>query len=130
MQVRLKSFQIIPFAEDTKPQTVRLFINREDIDFNNVRDLKPLQVVENLPADFEGMVDNPLQASKFGAVDRLIMHISGEENELLQVGTVGFKGESRGLNKKVVEGIKYEIRAQLKDHASTRADQTGRNDIM
>jgi len=121
---------MVPFADDSRPRLVKLFINREDIDFNNVREIKPLQVVENMPADFEGEVDHPLQAAKFGAVDRLIMYISGEEDELLQIASVGFKGESRGLNKKVVEGIKYEIRAQLKDHASTRADQTGRSDIM
>ena len=121
---------MVPFAEETKPLRIRLFINRDDIDFNNVQDVKPVQAVENVFADFEGLVDNPLVAAKFGAVDKLIMYISGSEDSLLQIGSVGFKGESRGLNKKVVEGIKYEIRAQLKDHASTRADRTGNNDVL
>jgi hypothetical protein len=109
---------------------VRLFANREDIDFNNVRDLKPLQVIENVVADFDGIIDNPLLAARFPGVDLLIMHIRGTDDDLLQVGSIGFKGESRGLNKKVVEGIKYEIRAQLKDHTTTRSETTGNNNIM
>lgn len=111
---------------------VTLFANREDIDFNNVRDIKPLQVVENVAVDFEGLIDNPLLPGKFSGVDNLIMFIEGvEEGELLQIASIGFKGESRGLNKKVIEGLTYEARADIKDHETTRADKThGFMDIM
>ena len=109
---------------------MKLFANREGIDFNSVADVKPLQIVQNLVPDLEGIIDNPLLGSKFSGVDKLIMHISGTSDELVQILSIGFKGESRGLNKKLVEGIKYEIRAQLKDHTSTRADKTGNNDLV
>ena len=95
-----------------------------------MNDIAPLQVINNVAPDFEGLIDNPLLAAKFGAIDKLIMHIKGEEDELVQIRSLGFKGESRGLNKKVIEGLKYEIRAQLKDHTSTRADKTGNNDLI
>jgi hypothetical protein len=106
-----------------------LFANRSDVDFNNVNELKPLQTIDSVALDFDGNVDNPLIAAKFPGVDLLIMHITGAEGELLQIGSVGFKGESRGLNKKVIEGLKYEIRAQLKDHTSTKNETSGGNFI-
>jgi len=128
--VRIKSFQLIPVSEDTIVRSVKLFANREGIDFNNISDIKPLQFIDNIVPDFEGVIDNPLLGSKFSAVDTLIMYITGVADELVQILSLGFRGESRGLNKKVVEGIKYEIRAQLKDHTSTKADNTGNNDVL
>jgi len=128
--VKLKSFQLIPVSEDTAVRKVSLFVNRDDLDFNNITDAKPLQVIDNIVTDFDGLVDNPLLPSKFSSVDKLIMYIEGPDEELVQIATLGFKGESRGLNKKAIEGLKYEIRAQLKDHTSTRADKTGNNDLV
>jgi hypothetical protein len=148
-KVKIKSLQVIPIHEDTAPKRVScvkqlirsafrltveqitLYANRDDIDFDNVADIRPLQVINNVAIDFEGLIDNPLIPSKFSGVDKLIMHIKGSnEGELLQVASLGFKGESRGLNKKVIEGLKYEVRAQLKDHTSTRADKPSHMDIL
>ena len=93
--------------------------------------MKPVQIVDNIPLDFEGEVDNPLVVSKFSSVQSLILHITGlEEDELMEVSGLGFKGESKGFNPKVVEGIKYEIRAQMKDHQKTRGDRTGNIDLV
>jgi len=94
-----------------------------------VNDTKPLQIVESIVPDFEGEVDYPLIAAKFGSVDTLILLITGMEDDLMQISALGFKGEPRGFTKKPVEGITYEIRAQLKDHKTTRADRAGNTDI-
>jgi hypothetical protein len=103
-----------------------LFANREDVDFENVNEIKPLQVVENLAVDFEGAIDNPLVQARFNNVDSVVLHVQGAVGEdELSFYCVGFKGESRGLSRKVVEGIKYEVRAQLKDHPKTKSEQSG-----
>ncbi|KAH9257302.1 hypothetical protein BASA81_004459 [Batrachochytrium salamandrivorans] len=118
--VKVASFQLVPVTPETAPARARVFVNRSDVDFNNVHELKPTQVVEHLLPDFEGEVDYPLIPSKFGSVDSIVFHITtaGEESEL-QILSMGFKGESKGLNPKTVEGIKYEVSAQLKDHVKT-----------
>lgn len=111
--------------EDTKPAKIRIFVNRNDVDFNNVNELKPTQVVEHVLADIQGEVDYPLIPSKFGSVDSIVFHITTENEEMMQVLSMGFKGESKGLNPKTVEGIKYEVSAQLKDHPKTKSESMG-----
>lgn len=126
--LKVSSFVLVGVEEHTAPLKVRLFINREDVDFDNVSNIKPVQEAM-VTWDVTGDVDNPVIPSKFSSVQSIIMHITGTEDELMQIAAVGFKGESKGLNPKVVEGIKYEIKPQMKDHATTRADQTGNFDL-
>lgn len=122
--VKVASFQLVPVALETAPVRARVFVNRNDVDFNNVHELKPTQVVEHLLPDFEGEVDYPLIPSKFGSVDSIVLHMTAAEGSALEVASMGFKGESKGLNPKTVEGIKYEVSAQLKDHVTTGAGAT------
>lgn len=85
-----------------------------------MNELKPAQVIDIILPDFEGEVDYNLIAAKFGSVDSITFHFTSQNEELMQILSMGFKGESKGLNPKTVEGIKYEVRAQLKDHAAQK----------
>jgi len=71
--VKLKSFCVIGGTGGTSPSKVKLFINRDDIDFNNVNEMKPLQTIE-LAENVTGEIEWPVQVSNFSNVYSLTMY--------------------------------------------------------
>jgi len=121
------------------PRTVKLFSNRDDIDFEMARELVPQCQVDALPPEHfvEGTIDYPLRpAGRFQNVSSLTLFFSDnfasaleeEEDEVSTIITyVGLKGKGSRQKRMAVEAV-YESRGMLKDH-KTRADFGMQNEI-
>jgi hypothetical protein len=83
--VKLKSFCVIGGTGGTSPGKVKLcvpeffsnicirFINRDDIDFDNVREMKPVQTIE-MAENVNGEIEWPVQyVLNFSAALKLIL---------------------------------------------------------
>jgi len=98
----------------------RSFINRDDVDFSNCRELPAVQELE-LVADAASMgdgggIDYPLKVSKFQNVDSLTIFFSEiGGGDVTSVSYVGFKGEVTTARHGVVECV-YESAPQAADH--------------
>lgn len=119
--VKLKSFCIIGGANGEAPSKVKLFTNREDVDFDLAGDLAPQQEME-LAEDFEGAIDYGVKAAKFQNISSLTMFIPENHGaDETRITYIGLKGEGTTARRGVVE-CTYEARAQLKDHAAIDAN--------
>ena len=116
--VHLKSFCIVAGEKDKGPSKVKLFVNRDDIDFDSARDLEPAQELD-LIEDFNASIDFPVRPKKFKSVSSLTLffpeNFTGDEDEKTIMSYIGFKGEGTDLKRGVVDTV-YEASAQLKDH--------------
>jgi hypothetical protein len=77
----------------TCPSRVRLFVNRDDVDFGIAEELKPTQAFD-LHEDPEARIDYPLQAHKFQNISSISLFFEdsiGEETT--RITYLGFKGE-------------------------------------
>ncbi|KAG2833082.1 hypothetical protein PC129_g4607 [Phytophthora cactorum] len=114
--VSIKSICISGSAGDgTHPKAVKLFTNREDIDFSNANEL-PAQQKLDLAEDDTANIDYPLQVRKFQGVSSLTLFIEdsygGDETKIYYIG---LKGENKKWRHGVVECV-YEARPQPADH--------------
>mmetsp|Transcript_22059 Transcript_22059/g.30701 ORF Transcript_22059/g.30701 Transcript_22059/m.30701 type:complete len:215 (+) Transcript_22059:45-689(+) len=104
------------------PQIVKLFVDRENLDFETARELPPAATLELVPPDHfvEGSIDYPLRpAGRFQNVSSVSIffeeNFSGDEETSTEVTFVGFKGKGTSVKRKAVEAI-YETSANLEDH--------------
>jgi len=121
VQVKLKSFTVIGGDEGSAPNTVKIWKNRDDIDFENAEDVKCDQEF-NLSFDADGSVQYPVRISKFQNVASVTMFFTGNfEDETTQINYIGLKGEGT-KNKYGIVHATYEARALESDHKKL-ADQ-------
>jgi hypothetical protein len=104
------------------PRIIKLFVNRDDIDFEMARELEPECQLHVVPPDHfvEGTVDYPLRpAGKFRNITSLTLFVQANYDRDEDVATiityVGLKGKGSGLRRGTVEAV-YESRGMLKDH--------------
>jgi hypothetical protein len=105
------------------PKTIKLFANREDLDFETARELEPHAKLELLPPYHfvEGTIDYPLRpAGRFQNVSSLTIFVAdnygGEDDEVSTIITfVGIKGKGTKQRRMAVETV-YESRGMPKDH--------------
>jgi len=109
--VKLKSATLIGGANSTAPGRLRLFANRDDLDFNNVGEMKPLQEIA-LVEDPRGEIEWPLNTSRLSNVSVLIVHVPcslGAERTCIYY--LGLKGDFAPLKREAVVA-NYELRPQ------------------
>ncbi|KAE9001388.1 hypothetical protein PR003_g18736 [Phytophthora rubi] len=114
--VSIKSICISGSAGDgAHPKAVKLFTNRDDIDFSNANELPPQQQLD-LVEDDSANIDYPLQVRKFQGVSSVTLFFEdsygGDETKIYYIG---LKGESKKWRHGVVECV-YEARPQPADH--------------
>mmetsp|Transcript_25601 Transcript_25601/g.36079 ORF Transcript_25601/g.36079 Transcript_25601/m.36079 type:complete len:215 (-) Transcript_25601:242-886(-) len=104
------------------PKTVKLFVDRENLDFETARELPPAATLELVPPDHfvEGSIDYPLRpAGRFQNVSAVSIffaeNYSGDEETSTEVTFVGFKGKGTNVKRMAVEAV-YETSANLEDH--------------
>lgn len=114
--VKIKSVTIAGNGDDQHPTEVRLFVNRDDIDFEVGHSLKPEQVLA-LNVDVDGDIDYALRTSKFASVHSLTMFftksLGGEDSEC-KVHYIGFKGVNMKWKRSVVTAV-YETQPTASD---------------
>lgn len=104
------------------PRTIKVFGNRDDLDFDTVRDMRAHCELQLLPPDHfvEGTLDYPLRpAGPFQNISSLtIMFVDNYANDddISTVLTyVGVKGKGSRQRRMAVETV-YESRGMTKDH--------------
>ncbi|KAL8841906.1 MAG: hypothetical protein Q9170_000779 [Blastenia crenularia] len=112
--VKLHALLVRSSEDSSAPKTLKLFSNRDDLDFSTVSDLPATQVFEL--SQTSEVQELPVKRSLFGNTYNLSLFI--EDNyghEATRVYWIGFKGDFMSLNREPVE-VLYEKAANPKDH--------------
>ena len=113
--VKLHSILIRSSDSDSAPKTLKVFVNRSDLDFGSASDLPPTQVL-TLSRTSE-IQDLPVKRAFFGNTYSLTLFF--EDNygaDATEIFYLGFKGDFTKLNREPIE-VLYEKAANPKDHA-------------
>ena len=108
--------------ESVPPRNIKVFVNRDDLDFETARDLPPQLEVELLPLQHfpEGTIDYPLRpAGRFQNVNSITVFFMDNYDERGNSSTgityVGLKGKGTKMRQGVVTAV-YETQGMPKDH--------------
>mmetsp|Transcript_20457 Transcript_20457/g.28545 ORF Transcript_20457/g.28545 Transcript_20457/m.28545 type:complete len:210 (-) Transcript_20457:354-983(-) len=116
VQVKLKSFTVIGGDDGSAPNSVKLYKNRDDIDFETAEEVEADQEF-NLTYDSDGSVQYPVKIFKFQNCSSITMFFTGNfDEETTQINYIGLKGEGT-KNKRSIVVATYEARALESDHA-------------
>ncbi|KAB8075032.1 PITH domain-containing protein [Aspergillus leporis] len=121
-QVNVHSLLIYTAPTPSAPRTLKLFKNRDDLDFATASELKPTQSIE-IPQPVPGtdVFELPLNRAHWNATTSITLFFednwsSGEE-DATKVSYVGFKGQFMALNREPVSFL-YEAAANPSDHVT------------
>jgi hypothetical protein len=121
--VRLRSICVSGGEGGRTPSTVRLFVNREHLDFTGVQEGKPAQEISLSHEDPGAETWHPLKPARFTGVGSLQLHFVGAlggpevgEEEGTRVYYIGLRGDVVGVKGTAPAVIVYEARPQLADH--------------
>ncbi|KAK5741295.1 hypothetical protein LTR17_004001 [Elasticomyces elasticus] len=116
-QIRLHSILIRTSTSDSAPQTLKLFINRDDLDFSAASSLQPTQTLEL--AQSNDVQEVPVKRALFNTVRSLDLFFEDNwgqgEEDVTRVSYLGFKGEWMKLSREPVNFL-YEAAANPADH--------------
>eukprot|EP00931_Biecheleriopsis_adriatica_P060794 TRINITY_DN36518_c0_g1_i1.p1 TRINITY_DN36518_c0_g1~~TRINITY_DN36518_c0_g1_i1.p1 ORF type:complete len:206 (+),score=48.22 TRINITY_DN36518_c0_g1_i1:58-675(+) len=94
--VKVTGISVIGGDGGSAPSRVKLYINREDLDFTSIEDVEATQEVE-LVEDFHGAIQFPVRAAKFVTVTQLVMYfpesLGGDRTRIHWVGLWGIGSE-------------------------------------
>lgn len=117
-QVKLHSILLRTSDSASAPRTLRLFVNRDDVDFAVAEESQPVQTLEL--SRTSAVQEIPVRRALFGRVQRLTLFfpdnfgVDGDE-ETTRVSYLGFKGEWMQLGRAPAQII-YEAAANPGDH--------------
>eukprot|EP01111_Echinosteliopsis_oligospora_P012027 TRINITY_DN4086_c0_g1_i3.p1 TRINITY_DN4086_c0_g1~~TRINITY_DN4086_c0_g1_i3.p1 ORF type:complete len:204 (+),score=33.66 TRINITY_DN4086_c0_g1_i3:83-694(+) len=113
--VKLKSIVVIGGEDGMHPNKMKAYINRDDLDFSIVSDLKPVQEWD-LHEDYKGEVEYTTRMAKFINVSHLTLHFpSSFSNDKSRIYYIGLKGDFTQMKRQAVIAV-YESRPQASDH--------------
>ncbi|XP_026191997.1 PITH domain-containing protein 1 [Cyclospora cayetanensis] len=111
----ISSLIVIGGGEGRAPGKVKVFANREDLDFTNVRETECVQEID-LTEDFHGAVEYPLKVTKLQNVSSLALYFP--ENfggDCTEIVYIGLRGVGSKYQRRAVQTV-YEAQPNLKDH--------------
>ena len=116
-QVRLHSIILRTSDSPSAPKTMKVYVNRDDLDFVTTGELEPAQTFEL--AQTSEIQEHPVKRVKFNTTRTLAIFFednfgSGEE-DVTRISYLGFKGEFMKLSKEPVSFL-YEAAANPADH--------------
>lgn len=112
--LRLHAILIRADTSGSCPQTLKVFHNKDDLDFSTAGDLEPTQILT--VSQTNDIQELPVKRAKFGNTYNLTLFL--EDNygdDVTRVYWLGFKGEFTELNREPFE-VLYEKAANPKDH--------------
>jgi hypothetical protein len=127
-QVKLHSLLLRTSNSLSAPRTLKVFINRDDLDFSSASDLPCTQ--EFQLSQTSEVQDIPVKRALFGKVQSLTLFFEDNfgdgEEDVSRVAYVGCKGEWMQLGR-APENIIYEAAARPSDHTikGTSVNQMG-----
>ena len=112
------------------PTRVRLFVNRDDLDFDSLASAEPTQEFELVTAAEGARVEYPCKPSKFSGVYSVDVHFPGNGNNdcNTRVDFLGFKGTHTQGKREAVVAV-YESRAMPADHKLPGEGMGGAADV-
>ena len=117
-QVKLHSILIRTSNSSSAPQTLKVFINRDDLDFSTASDISATQ--EFHLSQTSEVQDIPAKRALFGMVQSLTLffvdNFGHGEEDVTRITYLGFKGEWMQLGR-APTNIIYEAAANPSDHA-------------
>jgi hypothetical protein len=130
--VKIKSFALVGGAGGASPSHVKLFVNRDDVDFSSAADMlaaQDVELLEELEAQYAA--DYPLKQHKFNGVESVTLFVADSfGGDSSRISFLGFKGSCTGINYRDQVEIVYEARAHLKDHKTPAAEQGASNNFL
>lgn len=112
--LKLHSLLLRTSPDSSAPKTLKLFTNKDDLDFSGASDLHPTQSFElSQTSDIQ---EYSVKRTLFGNTYSLTLFI--EDNygdDVSRISWLGFKGEFTSLSREPVE-VLYEKAANPKDH--------------
>jgi hypothetical protein len=116
-QIKLHALVIRTSNSASTPKTLKLFRNRNDLDFGTASDLEPVQTVI-LPQISE-VAEIPLNRAYWNMTTSLTLFFEDNygdgDEDVTRIGYLGFKGEFMALNREPVS-VLYEAAANPSDH--------------
>ncbi|KAK3387639.1 PITH domain-containing protein [Podospora didyma] len=117
-QIKLHSILLRTSDSDSAPRTLKVLINRDDVDFSVAEDSEGTQVFE-LSRTSE-IQELPVRRARFSAVRRLTLFFSDNfgdgDEDVTRLTYVGFKGELGMPLGRAPANILYEAAANPSDH--------------
>ncbi|EGD76365.1 hypothetical protein PTSG_11684 [Salpingoeca rosetta] len=121
--VKIKSICIMGEPGPRHPSHVAAFINRDDIDFDNVEDLEPVQEWD-LVEDADGEQEYETRITKFQGLHSLTLFFSDTfGGDTTKIHYIGLKGERKKVHRRTIITI-AEVAARPEDHKTTIKDHT------
>ncbi|KAK1812879.1 hypothetical protein LTR12_012763 [Friedmanniomyces endolithicus] len=116
-QIRLHSILLRTSTSSSAPQTLKLFLNRDDLDFSTAASLPATQTLEL--AQSNEVQEVPVKRALFNTVRSLDLFFEDNwgqgEEDVTRVSYIGFKGEWMKLSREPVNFL-YEAAANPADH--------------
>ncbi|CAJ2511800.1 Uu.00g074250.m01.CDS01 [Anthostomella pinea] len=117
-QVKLHSILLRTSPAASAPRTLRVFINREDLDFDAAEELAPAQEFEL--SQTSEVQELPVKRALFGKVQRLTLffvdNFGDGDEDVTRLSYLGFRGEWMQLGRAPAH-ILYEAAPNPNDHA-------------
>ena len=112
--IRLHSILLRTSEDQSAPKALKLFINKDDLDFATVEDLTPTQ--DLMLSQSSEVVEYPVRRAHFNNTYSLTLFIENNYgDETTRLSYIAFKGEHTKLSREPVE-VLYEKAANPKDH--------------
>jgi hypothetical protein len=122
--VRMKFFALSGGANGSCPSNVKIFTNREDIDFDNCNDLPATQEFE-LAEDLQGRCFYRLNARAFSNITSVTFYFpSNHGSDTTTIYYMDIRGDFMQLLARKAVKTTYESRPQLSDHKARNESST------
>lgn len=121
-QVKVHSLLIYTAPTPSAPKTLKLFKNRDNLDFATASELAPTQKLE-IPQPVPGsdVFELNLNRAHWNTTTSITLFFednwSDGEEEVTKVGYIGFKGQFTALNREPINFL-YEAAANPGDHVA------------
>ncbi|KAI9785724.1 MAG: hypothetical protein M1839_008741 [Geoglossum umbratile] len=116
-QVKLHAILLRTSNSPSAPRTLRMTINRDDLDFTTAADLAATQTLHL--SQTSDVQEIPLKRALWNNTHAIKLFVednhSGGEEDVTRIGYIGFKGEWMDMGRAPV-GFLYESSARLADH--------------
>eukprot|EP00611_Tribonema_gayanum_P028816 TRINITY_DN7523_c0_g1_i1.p2 TRINITY_DN7523_c0_g1~~TRINITY_DN7523_c0_g1_i1.p2 ORF type:complete len:222 (-),score=40.48 TRINITY_DN7523_c0_g1_i1:201-866(-) len=122
--VKIKAISLLGGRDGAAPSKMKVWVNRDDIDFTCAEDVPGVQSME-LVADSGGVeVDYPTKLHKFQNVSSVTLFFGDNHGaDTTVLSFLGFRGESTNFRHGVVEAV-YESKPMATDHKQPGGEVT------
>jgi len=129
-QVRLHSVLIRSSTTDSAPATLKIFVNKENVDFETASSLEPTQTLSI--AQSNEVQEYPVKRALFSTTRNITLFFEDNwghgDEDVTRISYIAFKGDYMRLNKEPVSFL-YEAAANPADHKAIVGTQQGMGSI-